>query len=201
MRGAASRNGQGETAIDPWRDVKLRPFPSTQNVIMPFYRTGSHQLATGSGATAVKNLGFRLNSIWDVYIEASYSADPTPAADTPEAAGSDDCPAMRDFWANIYRYWTVLSSHYKVRFWTNNATDQEVEIWVYHHGQQTPPLVTTDGTPQKISKLYRKMHPHCHHEVLRGHSASATEKDLFKRSIEITGNYRKGNYTVHNVVS
>ncbi|KAG9412146.1 hypothetical protein AC1031_015083 [Aphanomyces cochlioides] len=173
----------------------------TQNTILPYYTTGSLTLATGTGATAVKNVTIRLNSIWDTITTYTYTEDPTPAAQTADGAGSRERPIMREFWSNIYRYWTVLSSHYRVRFWTNDSNDQEADIWCYHHGQQCPPFVTTEGTPGVIYSKYRKLHRHAHYKSIRSYNTSATEKGLFSRDIVFTGEYRQGNKTVVNDVA
>lgn len=194
------RTDGSETSVDPFYAPRLRPFMDTQNTIHPFYMTGSVQLDTTIGSGAVKQVGFRLNSIYDIRNDPTYTADPTAAADVPDGAGSIDLPILRDFWASIYRYWTVVSSHYRIRVWTNNADDQEADVWIYHHGQQAPPLVSS-GSNSKIESKYRRLHRHAHYKTIRGHASTSTEKDLYGREITFTGDYRQGNYTVVNDVA
>ncbi|KAG9416296.1 hypothetical protein AC1031_000691 [Aphanomyces cochlioides] len=198
--GRVGRTDGSETSVDPFSSVRLRPFMDTQNSQHPFYMTGSVTLDTSTGTGAVKEVGFRLNSIFDVRNDPGYTADPTPAADVADAAGSIDLVIMRDFWASIYRYWTVVHSKHRIRVWTQNTDDQEADIWNYHHGQQAPPLVSSTSNSVIYSK-YRRLHRHAHYKTLQGHASTSTEKDLFKREVVFEGEYRMGNETVVNDVS
>lgn len=203
---SAARTGRtdgSETGVDPFYAPRLRPFNDTQNAILPYYYTGSQTLATGTGALAVKAVSIRLNSIYDVLATAgmTYIADPTPAAQVSDGAGNIEIPILRNFWSNIYRYWTVIECRYKVRFWVNDANDQEADIWCYHHGQQAPPLISTETTPTVIWSKYRRLHRHAHYKTIRSYNSTATEKGLFNRDVVFTGKYHMGHSTVHNDVA
>jgi len=170
MTASAGTKGAGETGVDPWGEPALRAFPDTKNAILPYYaKPSALTLATGQTETAAKQLTIRLNSIYDCITTVTHSQDPTPADDA--ADGSINTPIMRDFYSQIYKYWTVVGMDYKVRFWAEKATitdTQEVEIFCYHHGQQVPPFVNGTGTTGGLLwKKYRLMHPNMHCKTLR----------------------------------
>lgn len=201
--GASNSGGRtdgSETSVDPFYAPRLRPFMDTQNTIHPMYRNFSSSIASGSASTAVKHFSIRINSIWDVFTTLTYAEDPTPAAGV--ADGANETPIMREFWQNIYRYWTVVKTKYKVRFWTNDNTDQELDIWCYHHGQQMPPITTGGSGGNVLVSKYRRTHRHAHYKTLGTYNSSATEKPLYHgREVVFTGEYRPGNFTVVNDVA
>lgn len=184
-----SRMGQhGETAIDMWKNARLTPFPKTQNTILPYYRvTGGALLAT-QNEQGLHTFTIRLNSIFDCLTVRSYVADPAAAADT--ADGTIQCPIMRDFWIQVYDYWTVISCHYKVRFWSVDADAQEIEIFEYKHGAQFPPTVNANGTTGPlIWRKNRMMHPNMRFKTLKLLPTTTTELDPFDRSVTFEGDY------------
>lgn len=198
-RSSGGRTDGSETHVDPFYAPRLRPFMDTQNTINPMYRTGSLTIASGTTSTSVAHFSIRINSIWDVLTSLTYAADPTPAAGTSD--GGNETPMLREFWQNIYRYWTVVKTHYKVRFWTNDATDQEFDIWCYHHGQQMPPVTVGGSGGTTMYSKYRRLHRHAHYKTLNTYNSAATEKPLFKNTVTFEGVYRPGNRTVVNDVA
>lgn len=195
--GTGVLNG-GETAVDMVTDEVLRPWRVTQNTILPWYGGPySTTLAIGATETAVKTFGFRLNSCYDLLSNSTYTEDPAAAADTADA--SKEVPIMREYWQNFYLYWTVTRMQYKVRLWTENKTDQEVDIWCYHHGQQTPPLANDGATGTVLYSKYRKLHQNCHMKVLKSRGANMTEFNSLENGVTFTGSYKPGD--INNEVS
>ncbi|KAH9124338.1 hypothetical protein LEN26_008350 [Aphanomyces euteiches] len=199
---ASSKGGRtdgSESGVDPFYAPRLRPFMDTQNTILPYYKSGlSLTLASGATSTAVKNFTIRINSIWDILTTVTYAEDPAPAAAT--ADGTNETPIMREWWQNIYRYWTVLRADYKVRFWTNDKTDQEADIWCYHHGQQVPPITQGGSGGAPLYSKYRRLHRHAHFKTLGTFNSATTENGLFRKQVTFTGTYKPGNNTIHNDV-
>lgn len=192
LRMAANGRANGhETSVDPVRQPVLRPFRETQNTILPWYGTGnSVSLATGTTETAVKTFGFRLNSCYDLLTSSTYVEDGTVVADTNDA--NKEVPIMREFWQSIYLYWTVTRCDYKVRFWTTDKNDQEIEIWCYHHGQQAPPKCENGDTGTVLWGKYRKLHKHCHMKTFRTHGTNKTEFNKLDNITVMTGSYHPG---------
>jgi hypothetical protein len=160
--GAAHQFKNGETAVDNIPVTRYTPFDKTQQVMMPYY---VHQvglsISSGNQSGAVHTKSFRLNSIYDVETGTTYTADPTPAADS--ADGTVNTPSMRNYWTQLYRKWTVVGCRYHIRFRPNDYlkyTDAQYSIYVYEHGDQAIPKVNTASTPKVIQDLYRKYHPH-----------------------------------------
>lgn len=192
---AGRTNGQ-ETGVQYMPRSRLTPFDKTIQVLMPWYNSGTITLASGATSTSVGAISFRLNSIYDCKIETvSYSADPTPTAQTADA--TVNTPKFRAYWIQFYRYWTVVKSKYKIRFWEESASkDGEIEIYTYHHGQQGPPLVEhTSNT--RITRDYRQMHPNMHmckiqtkQDIVDG--ASGHRRSIFENKQNIRGIYRPG---------
>nr|QTE03782.1 MAG: capsid protein [Grus japonensis parvo-like hybrid virus] len=184
-----SRMGQhGETAIDNWKNAKLTPFPKTTNAIMPYYQQGSVTLAATQDQAAVGTFTIRLNSIYDSLTNRTYAANPTAAADA--ADGTIQCPIMRDFWQQIYDYWTVISCSYKVRFWSNNTGLDELEIFEYKHGMQFPPTVNANGTTGGlIWRKHRMMHPNMRFKTMKILPTLTTERVPFDRDTVFEGEY------------
>ena len=165
--------------------------------MLPYWTTNQFTLATGTTSTSVGSLAIRLNSIYDCISVSTYTADPTPAADTADATINK--PQMMDYWSSIYRYWTVVKSEYEFRIWNESRTDeQEISIWTYHNGQQQPPLVNA-GNTNNVTDQARKMHKHCHHTLLR--NDFETGKSLIREGVTIKGTYYPGNISVVNSVA
>ena len=165
--GRAARMHGGETPMTPFPISRYHPFDRTQQVIMTYRGTGQFSLASGTGATAVDVIQFRLNSIYDCRnAPVTYTANPTAVADTIDGVVLNT-PAMRDFWMTFYRYWSVVNSNYKFKVrssYTGAAyTTGQQEYFIYEHGLQNPPLVDTAATPQLIKKQWRKFHPNLVH--------------------------------------
>ena len=112
---SSTYRGHGETPVANINYRIYRPFPSTNQVLM-VYRTGNNFTVSGSGATRVRGLTFRLNSINDCFTDCTYSANPDPSTgDTIDA--TPNVPSMRNFWSTVYRYYTVVRSrfHFRIR--------------------------------------------------------------------------------------
>lgn len=194
--GSGGGPGRGlgeETLPDPWGNAKLRPFPPTQNVILPFKHISAN-IVLAAGANAYNQFSFRLNSISDILKDnnAVYVPDPTPAPDSLDVLGSRQQSALFDYWKYFYRYWTVLESHYTVTFWpvvqapATTWDTRPCQIFCYHHGLQFPPA--TDGAGNIISELYRKMHTNMHYkELALAHSLN--ERDCTRNKTIFTGKY------------
>lgn len=197
--GAAGRTEGSETAVDPWSMAKLRPFAETQNTIMPYVARGTIAIATGTAASSVGSFAFRLNSIYDCMTITTYAADPTPAADT--ADGTVNTPLMQKYWSTYYRYWTVVKSMYKIRMWIEEVAEQELSVWVYHNGQQQPPLVTAGGT-LNVSDYIRETHRHAHKKTMTNTpTAQGTSYYGEKGHVHISGGYQPGPFSVVNDVA
>jgi hypothetical protein len=197
--GRGGRTDGAETAVDPIAEVKLRPFHETQDTLLPFYGVtrGLNVQASINGSAGVKNYSFRLNSPYDVVNTGTYTADPTPAADTADALIQKT--QMYDYWSSIYRYWHVTKSTYEITFWAETKHDTAgLSIWCYHHGQQEPPILNTAGNI--IPDYIRQLHKHCHMQVLypRGTGTSDHER---KTAVTFTGTYVPGQKSVHNDVA
>jgi len=189
---AGLSRGHGETKVSPFTDVQLRPFPTTQNCIMPYYAQGSLTIGATQTETAVAYLTIRQNSIYDVLTTRTHSEDAAPVADS--ADGTVNTPIMRGFWSGIYKYWTVVGSTYKVRFWSEDQVDQEFEIFCYQHGQQTPPVINGSGTTGNVLwRKYRLMHPNMYYRTLRLRDPTNTELGNFDRDVAFTGTYDPNN--------
>jgi len=196
--GRTGRTDGSETGVDPFIHYRINPFNETQNAIMPYWAAGSLSLQVGTGSTSIATLALRLNSIYDTLTVSTYVADPSAAADT--ADGSVQIAQMYSYWTNLYRYWTVVKSEYHLHVWNDSRSlDQEVSVWTYHNGQQQPPLLNEAGT-DNIPDYVRGLHRHAHVTKLRTDLVE-TGKSWYNQGVHIHGNYRMGNYTVHNDVA
>lgn len=163
--GSTSRTGtHGETQITPIPRSRLKPFNETEQVIMTYSTIGTLSAAASTGATGVDSISFRLNSIYDVSTPYVYAAvDPTAAISADAADGTIQKPSYREYWSNIYNYWSVVKTRYRLSFRTaeNISTSAEVSgiLYRYEHGLQGPPTVDTAGTPQVVEHRYRLRHP------------------------------------------
>ncbi|KAG9399781.1 hypothetical protein AC1031_011659 [Aphanomyces cochlioides] len=198
--GRGGRTDGSESSVDPFRHWMYRPYTETQNSILPYRYIGSGTCVVPSGANAasqVSSYSFRLNSPYDILTTTTYSADPAPAADT--ADGTVQTAQMFTFWSALYRYWTVVACHYNVHVWLNDqGNDQEMSVWIYHNGQQQPPLIA--DASNVVTDLARETHRHTHLKTLRL-DRTDTGKSIYNGGIHFSGEYRPGNYTVHNDVA
>ena len=112
---SSGRGTQGETPVANINYRIYRPFPSTNQVLMPFRGTGTFTLAANAtDQTGVGAITFRLNSIYDIIKEYNYAANPDPSvADT--TSGTLNQPQMRTFWESIYQYYTITRSRFMIR--------------------------------------------------------------------------------------
>jgi len=212
-KGPAAASGLGdETKVDPVRMVKLLPFAETQNVVMPF----RHQISwTHDGtANAQKHFGFRLNSIVDVLSDWTYTVDAVQTAGDTQV-GNNNTPMLYKYWSSIYRYYTVTACEYKIKIWMPNCADNRTEfsVWRYHHGFQTPPLLTT-GSANIIPDKYRRAHRHANWRAIRPNpnegknldSTPTTDKHWIAvnhdkdNMITMEGMYRPGEHYVESEV-
>lgn len=205
--GAKGRTDGEETGVDFPKYVHMRPFPETNNTIHPYYKRGSMVVANPAVAAAGNThlLTFRLNSIYDIYFDTAAVAgdDPAPAADTT-TDGTINTPMWRSMWADKYRYWTVVRSHYKLKVWTNSTSTNggQISIWTYHHGQQLPPQYDTPaGANTRIPDYVRKQHKHCHVKKITLPSSTSATATVYTTGTSITGGYKPGPSSVHNEVA
>lgn len=144
---ATGGRSSGETPIANIKYTIYRPFPSTNQVKMVYNTNGSLSLTT-TGATRTQQVTFRLNSVTDVTTTYTYTADPSPStADTVDA--TPNIPTMRNFWATVYQYYTVIRSRWMFRVRPANGTGSkltEADIFQHLHGVQFPPLLDTAGS-------------------------------------------------------
>lgn len=191
MRAAGATGKYGshsETSIDPWKHAKLRPFPMTQNTILPYYANGSGTILTTQDQASQFSFTIRLNSIWDCLTTRTHAENPAVAPDS--ADGSVQVPIMRQFWIQLYDYWTVVDCYYKVRFWTEDRGHQELEIFEYKHGLQTPPVVNGSGTTGGLLwRKYRMMHPRMRFQTMQLRPVNMTEKDPYERQLTFKGHW------------
>ena len=192
----------GETPYDPFVDARLNPYPDTMNCIMPFtyYTTAAlNPFVNPTPADECTSVTWRLNSITDIITGGSYVEDPTPAADTID--GTPNRPMMFDFWKQIYTYWSVVGSKYRVTVYDTDRTNpSESTCWLYHHGQKAPPYFN-QGTVAtgKVPDYIRRIHPHCHMKVLHN-SLAASGSHLYTSGVTFKGYYAPGPDYVHNEV-
>lgn len=168
----------GETQLANIPYTIYRPYPSTNQVLMPFYYKYDMTVNNNSYATQ----GFRLNSIYDVlFSTASPTSDHgtiggnAAASDvtTLGGAGTYNHPFMRDFWKNIYNYYSVVQCRYKYTCCIKTATARgEIAIYEYLHGQQGVPELTADSA--LIAHRYRQRHPHCKYQFIRANPVQTT---------------------------
>lgn len=199
MAAPGKRRGGGETEVDAVNHEVLRPFAPTMNAVLPYYKYGTATIESSDTTTGQQALSFRLNSIVDIWSNTTYSANPTAAAEAKDgAAGTWDSPMMYGYWRQLYQYYTVTRTEYKIRFWTGKKDDDyEMSIWCYHHGAQRPPLL--DGT-KPIKDQYRHLHRHAHVKHLNAKPTGSTETHNMFNSVTFNGAYEPGNRYVESEV-
>lgn len=197
-----SRNtNNGETGIDPGPTYTLNPFVESKNVFMRYRTSSSLALAAGAvGSTSCLRETYRLNSIYDIKTTSAYVADPTAAADTADA--TLNLPQMRAYWSEFYRYWTVVKTHWKIKYWcTTSSSVSEPIMYVYFHGQQHPP-VQNHLTDTRVEHYYRKKHKNMFYKKIECNPSSSTETSYFGRNRtvkEASGTFVPG--SIDNLIS
>ena len=198
---------QNETGVDKMSSF-MKPFRDTVQVVLPY-----QSLATSPVGFLNKNqeatantiaFTFRLNSIYDVQTsDQSFAANPTtPVADLADA--TIQTPMYRAYWASLYDYWTVVSSHYKFRIWVHNthgATNGQpsgCSIWEYKHGRQAPPLYAQSSGTVRVPDFYRRQHSNSRHKMLR-HMLPTAIQDNMANMVEFSGTWTPGSIQ-HEVV-
>lgn len=197
----------GETPVDPiYREI-LRPFGETMNVIMPYEKLFAITVnqTTPSPYWVQNKLTFRLNSINDCQVDAGavvYAADPTASADTIGA--TVEYPAMRAYWANYYKYWTVTKTEYELEIVpvigayasatgspSSSYSYMNWSVWTYHHGQQFPPFIEPVANIPVTDRIRGTYHKHCHRTVV--HQADYNNYyQTFANKYTIPGKYTPG---------
>lgn len=188
-----------ETNVDKIGEQKLRPFHDTQDIILPTWIAVNSGVLSALQSTATFSI--RLNSPNDwltVYTSPTPDSDPTPQ--TFDA--NIQTPMNWTYWGNIYNYWTCTACEYEITLYTPTANtaspyndEQELSVWLYHHGQQGPPL--SDGT-NRIPDYIRQQHKHAHMQRLQRRRPDEVSRDT---SITFTGKWKPGNYYVQNLVA
>jgi hypothetical protein len=197
--GSKPSDGQ-ETNVDKVGEQKLRPFHDTQDIVLPAWI--SVNAGVSSATQSYQTFSIRLNSPNDwltVYTPPAPDADPSPQSFDAIV----QTPMNWTYWGNIYNYWTCTACEYELKLYTNtpNVTgavpndEQELSVWLYHHGQQGPPL--TDGT-NKIPDYIRQQHKHAHMQRLQRKRPDEVSRDT---TITFTGKWKPGNYYVQNLVA
>jgi len=212
---ASGRAGQhGETPISSFSFARRHPFDYTKTVLMPFQVTGSFTpINSDTSANNTKAYTFRLNSIYDVmtgnqgYIEARLPpladqvavSEPPPMTFTNIPDGSIQTPMYREYWKNLYRYWTVVGSRYIFRAWTDStsSSSQAVSLHVYHHGKQAPPMYRSVGGTNKISDFFRRQHDGHRHYYLYNR-LTGDFRHARSNAVEVRGHYKPG--SIHHEV-
>ena len=190
-----SKNNQGETAVDKLPTLTYLPFKHTQQVFMKYRAYNILSMASGAvGSTSCVADTFRLNSIYDCRSAYAFTSDPTAAADSADTFVN--CPTLRNYWMNFYRYWTVTKSYYRVKVWTTTKSNSgEVCVYVYKHGQQFPPA-RNYLADTRIEHFVRKQHPNVMYKKLYTVGASETDYNLYEDKVEvIEGEWTPGSIT------
>lgn len=188
----------GETPYSPFTDARLLPYPETANCIMPFtyYTTAALNSSSPGPADYCAAITWRLNSITDCITGATYTEDPVKAADTID--GTPNRPMMFDFWSAIYQYWSVVGSKYTITVYDTDRTNvSQSSIWLYHHGQQSPPFF--NASSGKVPDYIRQLHPNMRMKILNGEPSASGHPDV-NTGVTFTGVYAPGPKYVHNSV-
>lgn len=190
--GSAGPGHNDETPLDPFKNPRMHIFPKTLNMV---HRGISSRLSTGMNRqanigppTSVNTISYRLSCPLDYQItfqqinDTSIPAIPT----TPEyLIGYNQVKG-------VYRYYHVFACKYKFRFWIEQNSDEEFEIYAYMHGKQFPPALDyASSGNMPVRKAYRLMHPNCRFignlYGQNAHRDSTTR--MFKNQIEFEINY------------
>lgn len=152
----------GETQVEDLGYAIYRPFPNTNQVLMPFHGKGAWSITSASTTAGLDWIKIRLNSIADIFNSAATRTEITVDPVTEDTlAGTATTPIMRDYWASIYKYYHVVACKYKVTYHmqTTSRTKAQAMVYEYMHGQQDPPI-TDGGSTNIIPHAYRQHHPH-----------------------------------------
>ena len=168
----------------------LRPFSQAINGLMPYYTKGQFTLDALDTAAAQGIVSFRMNSPYDIIIDnTTYVADPTPGADTRDT--NREHAMMYAYYSAIYKYFSCLKSHWKIRFWTaSTAAQQEIGVWRYYHGKQNPPYV--DASSNRILDKYRGMHRNAEHKKFPVPTTGNTDISAYGHGVQFNGRYVPG---------
>jgi hypothetical protein len=160
---SSSRTGMhGETEIDNIPITRFNPFSRVSQAYLPYFIRKASTPVTATGCNA---LTFRLNSIYDCEASNTYVDVGVPTADTADA--TVNTPFMRGYWSQIYQYWTVIKSEWKVTVIpVTESINNELMVYVYEHGAQKPPYVNA-GTALFVNHQMKKRHPGCRYKRLK----------------------------------
>lgn len=175
---SSTRNIQhGETEVSNIPYSLKTPWQKTVQARCTYYK--NFDLTLGSGAASVQHFSFRLNSIYDCQRDQTYSEAEVAAGTADSNAGDATLqkPTYRDYWMNYYKYWTVVKSAYRFRFYVRPTSanfgadvenrDIEVMAYVYHHGQQQPPKFNTGSTTVAVPHYIKRDHDGMYYFPLR----------------------------------
>jgi hypothetical protein len=135
----------GETPIDFHSFKQTSPWPESVNVLHKLYMFDkSKNLAAGAQSTIAWQ--FRLNSIYDCYVDGNMTNTESTSGAMDTADATIQIPMWRKYYETLYKYWTVIDSNYKFKFMVTptapgDASDEFIELYVYiyHQGAQNPP--------------------------------------------------------------
>lgn len=156
---------KSETPIDRKYYAIYRPFPNTHQVLMPYLSRWNATVAGNDNGSVRFKL--RMNSIYDIFntdFINSYTEGPSTA---DAQTGNINQPQMRNYWAQIYKYYTVVACKYKVtiRMNTSTRTKGQVMVYKYEHTQTDPPLFQPDQATV-LEHKFRQHHPNCEFKAL-----------------------------------
>lgn len=182
-----SRASGNETDVDPFTNACIKPWPMTQNCIMPYYETGTLAITGLDAANNTIKLTYRLNSIYDVKGETTFVADPAATADTTTISTIEQ-PQYRNYWSSIYQYWTVVKSEWTMVFYSGDSSpDRNADVYRYYHGIQEPPSYESGNIT--IRNKYRRLHPNVEHQKIM---PRRTDEILLDNGAKFSGTYYPG---------
>lgn len=173
-QGQAGAHNNGETPLSPYDFVQIG-LPNTYTTRLP-YRTRT--TISNPQSTTASAFGIRTNSIYDVLTDAAYTADPAATADS--TSGSVEVPKWRSFFADKYRYWSVIGCDYKVMLrqkWatstaiTNSAWNFDIDCFMYKCGIQRPPLAAGGAI---VPYEWKILHTGVEYKVIPGRTGTTT---------------------------
>lgn len=177
------RSGRhGETGLSNIPYSVRTPFAKTAQAVLRYRYAADFTIDpdNASGKASVAKYEFRLNSIYDCRIDApAYTADPGATAEAADGAGSIDVPTWRKYWSQIYSYWSVVKSKYRIRVVNHitqtNITDRlNISMHLYEHGLQRPPYAISDDSG-RLSDWYRRDHDNHDHVVCYANPKNTTK--------------------------
>ena len=137
--------GSGETPISPYDFVQIG-IPKVATTKLPFRKILKKQSVAAKDRCLT--YAVRMNSIYDILGDATYTADPSAVADT--TTGTVETPKWRAYFADKYQYYSVLGCDYKVSFRIRPETagaypkrslpvSNDFAVYKYECGLQRPP--------------------------------------------------------------